>query len=310
MADGVIRIGTRKSQLARWQTDHVAALLKAQYSGVQVDIVPFSTKGDQILDKALPAIGGKGVFTAELEAALYDGRIDLAVHSLKDLPTEAPDGLIVGAVPQRADPRDVLVSKNKCPLAALPHGAIIGTSSRRRAAQIRAVRPDVVLRDIRGNVETRINKALTGDYDATILAYAGLSRLELLHHAGEILPLDVMLNAPGQGALGVQCRDDAHSRELLAPLTHTETWQAVTAERAFMAALGGGCSVPIAAYGQLVDGQLHLRGRVSAVDGVKQINVERMLPLNDDLTAQTLGQQAAADAIDAGAKAILAGLVE
>jgi hydroxymethylbilane synthase len=269
-------IGSRGSDLARWQADHVAALLGAAYPELRIEIKIISTRGDRVIDTPLPLIGGKGLFTAELEHALRSGEIDLAVHSLKDLPTDDPPELTVGAVPQRASVHDALVSRGGHTLDTLPPGAVIGTSSRRRAAQARHARPDLQIADIRGNVPTRIRKVedADGPYDATLLAQAGLERLGQTDRISEVLPLDRMLPAPGQGALGVQCRDEADSLALLSAINHSPTRQAVTAERAFLAGLGGGCAVPIAAYGVVEDGVLRLRGRVCALDGSRRVDVE------------------------------------
>ncbi|MEO0565051.1 MAG: hydroxymethylbilane synthase, partial [Chloroflexota bacterium] len=264
-----------------------------------------STKGDQILDKSLPSIGGKGLFTAELEAAMLEGHVDCAVHSLKDLPTENPDGLIVGAIPVRAPVGDVLVSRGDIALEDLPHGATIGTSSLRRASQLKAHRPDLSIIDIRGNVPTRIDKATDpeGPYDATILAHAGVSRLELMNRTSGVIPLDVMLPAPGQGAIGVQCRDEDKSRTLLAPLTHEPTKVAVDAERVFLSALGGGCAVPVAALGTVEGDTLHLTGRVASPDGTQVITVEGNAPIGD---GEALGMSLAKQAIEQGASTVLA----
>ena len=308
-----VRIGTRGSELALWQAEHVAGLLRAAYPEALVEIVVFTTRGDRVLDTPLPLIGGKGLFTAELEAALRDGEIDLAVHSLKDLPTDDPDGLTVGAVVERATVNDVLVSRSGAVLDELPEGATVGTSSRRRAAQLLNRRPDLRVVDIRGNVPTRISKALApdGPYDAVVLACAGLERLGRLDVVSEVLPLDVMLPAPGQGALGIQCRDEAGSLALLRPLNHAETGVAVTAERAFLAALGGGCAVPIAAYARVEAGQVYLRGRVSALDGSRRIDVSISGPAQQEAgglrsaEAVRLGQTLAREALRRGAGDIL-----
>ncbi len=247
-------LGTRRSQLARWQTDHVAELLCAAWPGLTCRIEPFVTRGDQSLDKPLPEIGGKGLFTAELEAALRAGTIDLAIHSLKDLPVQEVPGLTIGAIVGRADVRDVLVARNGWTLETLPPGAVVGTSSVRRQAQLQAYRPDLTFRSIRGNVETRIRKVLSGEYDATVLAAAGVQRLGLDEAVSQWLPLDVMLPAPGQGALAVQCRaNDTRTLELLAAIDNQEVRKAVTAERAFLQALGGGCSAPVAAWARQDD---------------------------------------------------------
>lgn len=311
--DHIIRLGTRGSDLARWQTNYIKNRLERAWSDRRFEIEVYTTRGDTILDQPLPAIGGKGLFTAELEAALREGRIDLAVHSLKDLPTESPDGLIVGAIPERADVRDALVSRDGHTLATLPQGAIMGTSSRRRAAQLLSHRPDLVLRDIRGNVPTRVRKALAGDYDGVVLACAGLERLDMLNVVSEALPLDVMLPAPGQGALGVQCRNDSGSLALLQPIDHAVTRLAVTAERSFLAELGGGCAVPIAAFARIDAGQLRLCGRVSALDGLKTVNIDRLIALTgqgkvDLAMARQVGEELAQQALTQGAAGILEAL--
>jgi len=278
----VIRLGTRGSALARWQTDHIAALLRETHPGLQTEIVVLTTRGDQVIDVPLPKIGGKGVFTAELEEALRGEVIDLAAHSLKDLPTEDAEGLYIGAVPERAPANDVLVSREGHTLDTLPDGAVIGSSSLRRAGQILAVRPALRIADLRGNVDTRIKKALDpqGSYDAIVLALAGLERLARIDVISQIIPFDIMLPAPGQGALAVQCRDELAWRDLLAPLDHLATRCAVTAERAFLAGLGTGCSVPVAAYGIVEGSELHLLGRIVAPDGSHQVDVRLSMHLN------------------------------
>jgi hydroxymethylbilane synthase len=303
-------IGSRGSALARWQADHVAALLGAAYPNLQIEIAIISTRGDRVLDTPLPLIGGKGLFTAELEHALRGGEIDLAVHSLKDLPTDDPPGLTVGAIPERASVHDALVSRGGHTLDSLPPGATIGTSSRRRAAQALHARPDLQIADIRGNVPTRIRKVedADGPYDATLLAQAGLERLGQVDRISEVLPLDRMLPAPGQGALGVQCRDEADWLALLSAINHPPTRRAVAAERAFLAGLGGGCAVPIAAYGVVEDGELRLRGRVSALDGSRQVDVagEARLDGADPLAvAAALGRSLADQARAQGAVELL-----
>ncbi len=265
-----LRVGTRASKLALWQAQHVQAELEKRWPDLQVELVTFTTRGDRELRKALPEIGGKGLFTAELEIALRAGDIDIAVHSLKDLPTDLPPDLTIGAITPREDPHDVLISKHGLPLDALPPHPVIGTSSNRRAAQVRLARPDARIMPLRGNVDTRVRKGLDSDgpYDAVVLARAGVMRLGLDAHITQVLPFDVMLPAPGQGALGVQCRaGDARVLELLAPLDDASTRAAVTAERAFLAGLGGGCAKPVAALGQVRDGRLFLRGLFVTDDG-------------------------------------------
>jgi hydroxymethylbilane synthase len=302
-------MGTRGSALARWQTDHVAALLQKAWPGLEIEISVLHTQGDRILDKPLPLIGGKGLFTAELEEALRSGAIDLAVHSLKDLPTDLEPGLAIGAIPQRAAVEDVLVCRSGSRLHELSPGAVLGTSSRRRAAQVRRRYPHLAMADIRGNVDTRVRKALDphGIYDAIILARAGIERLDHAEAISEVLSLDVMLPAPGQGALAVQCRDDEVLRTLLAPLDHAPTRAAVEAERAFLRGLGGGCAVPIAALATMEGEQLTVRGRVTALDGSQEIEVALQ---GDAASARELGERLAAQALADGASVLLAGIAE
>lgn len=298
-----ITVGTRRSDLAMWQTRRVIDLLTAAYSDLTAKIKVISTKGDEIIDKPLPEIGGKGLFTQALENALRAGEIDLAVHSLKDLPTQNPPEIIIGAIPERADARDVLVSRNGETLDQLQEGATVGTSSRRRAAQLLAYRDDLTVIDIRGNVPTRIEKAKDpdGPYDATVLAKAGVDRLELGDEISQILSMDVMLPAPGQGALGIQCRDDDASRSLLAPIVDTETLRCVTAERAFLRRLEAGCSAPVAAYATIdAQGQVEMIGRVALPNG--QLVIERRGRGED---ADELGDQMAKQALAEGADDIL-----
>lgn len=302
-----LRIGTRQSRLALWQTNHIAAQLMAAWPAVACETVPFVTEGDKTQGAGipLPEVGGKGLFTAELEAALRAGDIDLAVHSLKDLPVANAAGLTLGAITARADAADVLVARAGLTLGSLPQGAIIGTGSRRRAAQLLALRPDLDVRPIRGNVETRIRKVLEdGLFEATILAAAGVARLGLDGVVSERLPLDQMLPAPGQGALAVQCRaDDTAALALLEPLDDGATRQAVTAERAFLAGLGGGCSAPVAALGRVVNGRITLQGLVAALDGRQMVRVR-----GEGNDGWTLGRELAAEAMSQGAAAILEGL--
>ncbi|HXF64636.1 MAG TPA: hydroxymethylbilane synthase [Caldilineaceae bacterium] len=301
---GTLRIGTRTSQLALWQTAHVAARLQAAWPGLRCEQVSIITQGDRRLDRPLPEIGGKGLFTAELEQALLTEEIDLAVHSLKDLPVENTPGLTVGAVLSREDVRDVLVAPAGVTLATLPPGAVVGTSSLRRQAQLLALRPDLRVRPIRGNVDTRIRKVLAGEYDAAVLAGAGLERLGLAHHVAERLSLDVMLPAPGQGALAVQCRaGDVRVRELLAPLEETPVRIATYAERRLLWLLGGGCSAPIAAYAVPdPDGSVMLKARVGAPDGRRLLEATATRP-----SADSAAVDAATALFRQGATALLSG---
>lgn len=303
-----IIIGTRKSALALWQTHHIEALLKTAYPTLSTDIITFTTRGDVILDKALPAIGGKGIFTETLENALRAGEIDYAVHSLKDMPTDESAGLTIGAITQRASAHDVLISKGNLTLDQLPHGATIGTSSRRRAAQLCAYRPDFVCIDIRGNVNTRIEKALAPDspYHAIVLAEAGIDRLGLLGMVAQTISFDIMLPAPGQGALAVQCKNDAHHLAQLRPIADSHTTLCVTAERLFLSALGGGCSLPVGAYATIPPqgAMLSLRGRVCALDGGHVIDV--VGECRADMADVTrLAHELAQQAISNGAKRLV-----
>lgn len=296
-----LTIGTRGSALARWQTDWVIERLKKSWPGLDCQIKLFHTSGDKILDKPLPEIGGKGLFTEELENALRAGEIDLAVHSLKDLPIDDATGLTLGAICVRTDARDVLISGQKHTLATLPQGARVGTSSLRRSAQLLAARPDLNLLPLRGNVDTRIRKALTGDYDAIVLAAAGVTRLDLGAHITEYLSFDAMLPAPGQGALAVQCRsNDQHTIDVLGPLDDLATRRCVTAERAFLNGLGGGCSAPIAALAQSETrhqaSEIRLIGLVASIDGRRVIRVSGDGPdpivLGSELAQRALAQGA------------------
>jgi hydroxymethylbilane synthase len=263
-------IGTRGSVLAQRQTNLIAAALRRRWPALEIGLHIIHTTGDQDKQTSLQTIGGQGIFVKEIEDALLSGQIDLAVHSLKDLPGEIAPGLALAAVPKRADARDALISRHGLKLMELPAGATIGTGSARRAAQLRALRPDCAIADLRGNVDTRLRKALdpAGPYDAIVLALAGLRRLRRSGIITEILPYALMLPAPGQGALGLEIRaDDARLHELLAPLDDLATHAAVTAERAFLAALGGGCQAPIAAFGRVRANQLHLTGMLGQPDG-------------------------------------------
>src|SRR5260370_26136852 len=271
-----VRLGTRGSTLARWQADYVRELLQRAWPELHIVVQFLATHGDRLLDVPLPLIGGKGVLTAELEAARRAREIDFAVHSLKDLPTEESPGLALGAILARADPRDVLISKARYTLETLPKGAAVGTGSRRRSAQLLRLAPDLRVLRLRRDVDTRIRKALDpeGPYDAVALALAGVERLGRQQVITEMLPLETLLPAPGQGALAVQCRDEREALTVLAPLADADTELAVTAERAFLAGLGGGCATPVAAYACIEGGRLRLRGRVTAPDGRRQVGTQ------------------------------------
>jgi hydroxymethylbilane synthase len=295
-------VGTRGSALALAQTERICVLLEAARPGLSTEVRPIVTHGDrtQASGEPLPAIGGKGLFTAELEQALRDGSVDLAVHSLKDLPTEGVDEIALGAVCLREDVRDCLVSRGGAALHELAEGAVVGTSSLRRAAQLRALRPDLEVRSIRGNVETRVRKVREGEYDAALLAAAGIARLGLEHEVAEWLDADVLLPAPGQGALAVQCRaDDTGTLELLAAVDDPAARAATTAERAFLRALGAGCAAPVAAYGTTSDDAVHLEGLVASPDGREVVRV------SGAGAPEEVGERLARDARHAGADAIL-----
>ncbi len=293
---------TRPSALARWQTQSVIQALQKAHPGLECVEKVITTQGDKILDKPLPEIGGKGLFTQELEHELLSGAVHCAVHSLKDLPVENPASLVVGCIPARAEARDVLVSAQGYTLFTLPKGAHLGTSSLRRGAQVLAARHDLRVESLRGNVDTRLRKALAGQYDAILLAGAGITRLGLAQHVTEWLPLDVMLPAPGQGALAVQCRaEDRATLDLLAALEDEEARKTVTAERAFLHGLGGGCSVPVAAYAQITPDALQLSGLVISPSGSPAIRVSAV-----GADAVMLGALLAEQALAQGAGEILA----
>jgi hydroxymethylbilane synthase len=298
-------VGTRPSALARRQTQMVIAQLGAAWPGLTYRLVTLTTEGDRVLDRPLPEIGGKGLFTQAIEAALRSGEIDLAVHSLKDLPTDESPGLVVGAITEREDARDVLVSRHGLPLERLPSGARVGTSSLRRSAQVLALRPDVEMAPLRGNVDTRLRKATTDDYDAIILAAAGVIRLGRAAEVTQWLSFDMMLPAPGQGALAVQVRadDEALLKQLIA-IHHQPTWAAVTAERAFLAALDAGCSAPVAAWSWMEAGRLWLDGLVASADGRQMVRVSAQ---GDPDEPAELGARLAAQARAQGADRILEG---
>lgn len=296
---------TRPSALARWQTQWVMNALRNIHPDLSCEEKIITTQGDKILDKPLPEIGGKGLFTQELESELLSGAVHCAVHSLKDLPVDNPAGLTIGCVPARAEVRDALISRDGFTLRTLPEQAVVGTSSLRRAAQLRAQRPDLRIQSLRGNVDTRLRKALDGQYEAILLAGAGLIRLGLENHVTEWLPLDVMLPAPGQGALAVQCRSsDAETLRLLSRLEDNAAHKSVTAERAFLNGLGGGCAVPVAAYATTKNGaedDLTLTGLVISEDGVKAIRVT-----GEGVDPWQVGSELAQRAIAQGASTVLA----
>lgn len=303
-----LRIGTRGSPLALWQAHHVADLLRAAEPGVQIELVEIETVGDQVRDVPLTQLGGDGAFTKAIQQALLENRVDVAVHSLKDLPTFAVEGLILAAVPQRGPTGDALVSTIHRSFAELPQGAVVGTSSLRRKAQLLNCRPDLYLIDIRGNVETRLRKLVEQNIDAIVLAQAGLIRLGLQDHITEVLNETWMYPAVGQGALGLECRSaDPAVRTLLDRLNDAPTRWSVLAERAMLRGLGGGCQVPIGAVTRIADGVLTLRGAVLPPDGSQRIAADIAGPMEQ---AESLGGSLAAELRKHGAEDLLRDLVE
>ena len=294
-----LTIATRESPLALWQANHVADRLRQLHPDLDVQLLGMTSRGDQLLDRPLYKVGGKGLFVKELETALLDGRADIAVHSMKDVPMALPEGLVLGVICEREDPRDALVGATD--FSALPEGAKLGTSSLRRTCQIRQSRPDLEIGFLRGNVNTRLAKLDAGEFDAIILACAGLIRLGFGDRIGQ--PIDPALSLPagGQGAVGIEYRnDDVRVAELLAPLAHDATAQCVIAERACVRRLDGGCDVPIASYAELRDGQIWLRARVGSVDGQQLLMTE--LSGQDP---EALGIEAAEQLLALGADALL-----
>ena len=299
-----IRIATRESPLALWQANFVKSRLEALHPGLQVDLVGMTTEGDRILGVPLAKIGGKGLFIKELEQAMMDGRADIAVHSMKDVPMQLPDGFAIAAICEREDPRDAFVSNTIACLSDLPEGARVGTSSLRRQCQLRGWRMDLDIRDLRGNVNTRLAKLDRGDFDAIILAAAGLIRLGMGDRIRESIDPLQCLPAVGQGAVGIEVRDgDAAIRELLAPLHHEATALCVRAERAMNRRLEGGCQVPIAGHARLHDGMLTVHALVGSVDGSRQIEETRTGPASDP---EALGLAVAERLLADGAADILA----
>jgi len=294
-----LRIGSRGSQLALWQANHISALLCA--SGYEVEIEIIHTTGDKITDVALAKVGTKGMFTKEIEEALAAGRVDLAVHSLKDLPTELPKGFEIAAITERQDPRDAFCSGHFSKIEDLPIGARVGTSSLRRQAQLKAIRPDLDIHPLRGNIDTRLRKLEQGEHDAIILAAAGLKRLGKTELIKQIMPAEIMCPAAGQGALGIEVREgDAKTRELLAFLNDPEAHAATTCERALLNSLGGGCQVPIGAFAEVRNGKLHLESIVADPDGSRLLRDAR-----DGDDPEKLGNAAGAALLARGGDQIL-----
>jgi len=300
-------IATRESRLALWQAEHVRDLLQRRF-GLRVELLGMTTRGDQILDRTLSKVGGKGLFVKELEAALEDGRAHLAVHSLKDVPMDLPDGFELAAVLEREDPRDAFVSNRFATLAELPQGACVGTSSLRRVSQLLASRPDLRIEPLRGNLDTRLRKLDDGQYDAIVLAAAGLKRLGLAQRIRSVFAVDEMIPAAGQGALGIEIRSDQPAlRELLAQLSDRPTWWVAQAERAVSRSLGGSCSMPLAAHAVWDGGQLRITAALGHVDDPARplLHTTAAAVVADDVAARGLGELAAAQLRSAGADAYL-----
>lgn len=298
-----LRIATRKSPLAMWQAEHIKARLEALHEGLTIELVTFTTKGDKILDTPLAKIGGKGLFVKELEVAMLAGDADIAVHSMKDVPMEFPEGLELGVICERENPLDAFVSNTYKSIDELPQGAVVGTSSLRRQCQIQQQRPDLQIKSLRGNVQTRLGKLDAGEFDAIILAAAGLLRMEMDDRIASFIPSEQSLPAGGQGALGIEWRtNDEAVHALIKPLAHEATAACVLAERALNRRLQGGCQVPIAAYAELEGDQLHLRGLVGSVDGSTLLRTEQNASMSD---AEAMGIRAAEDLLQQGAGKIL-----
>ena len=303
MLEKTLKIATRQSPLALWQANYVKDRLQQLYPDLTIELVPMVTKGDVILDSPLAKIGGKGLFVKELENALLNKEADIAVHSMKDVPMQFPEGLGLAVICQREDPRDAFVSHAYRTFAELPQGAVVGTSSLRRQCQLKAMRPDLDIRSLRGNVGTRLSKLDNGDYDAIILASAGLIRLGLADRIASFIDVEQSLPAAGQGAVGIECRtDDMQVHALLAPLADAETTYCVRAERAMNNHLQGGCQVPIGGYAVLQQGQLYLRALVGDIDGSRIIRAEGKSAVEN---AEILGVQIAEQLLAQGADKIL-----
>lgn len=301
-----IVIGTRSSKLALWQANHIADCLRKEYKDLEVILKYITTTGDKILDVPLAKIGGKGLFTKELETEMLEGTIDLAVHSLKDMPTALPEGLTLAAITKRVDPGDAIISPKYKTLANLPQGANVGTSSLRRKAQLLSARPDLIIRDLRGNVDTRLKKLETDSLDAIVLAAAGLKRLGWEEHITEILPKDVCLPAVGQGALAIESREnDPEVLALLAFLNDSATRYAVTAERAFLKTVEGGCQVPVGVFGTLTGERLIVEAIIATVDGQTVIKDCVVGKVSE---AALLGEQLANRMLAAGGRKIMVDL--
>ncbi|MFC1856442.1 hydroxymethylbilane synthase [Thermodesulfobacteriota bacterium] len=301
-----IKLGTRGSKLALWQANWVKTTLQNRHSDLSIELIPIRTKGDKILDVPLAKVGGKGLFVKEIEEAILDGRIDLAVHSMKDMPAEIAEGLVIGAIPERESHKDVLIAKNGQRLGKLAPGAQIGTSSLRRAAQLRKARPDITVVPLRGNLDTRLRKLESENLDAVVLAAAGVKRLQMENRITEYLDEDIMLSAVGQGALCIEIRNnDPEVAAIISPLDHPKTRAIVMGERAFLSRLEGGCQVPIAAHGIIDQGTFKLSGLVADLEGKIVIRDSISGPAGE---SERIGIDLADRLLSSGAKEILENL--
>ena len=306
-----IRIATRTSQLALWQAYYVRDKLQSLYQDLEVEIIEIVSQGDKTLDIPLSTVGGKGLFLKELEVSLLEGKSDIAVHSMKDVTVELPAGLEITVICPREDPRDAFVSNNFSSIHDLPKGAVIGTCSLRRRCQIKANFPHLEVKNLRGNVNTRLGRLDNGDYDALVLAASGLIRLEFQHRIAQFLPTNLCLPAVGQGAVGIECRqDDLETNALIASLGDRDATLRVTAERAANAKLGGGCHVPVAVFSELINNKMTIRGMVGECDGSKVLTAQSAAVVQDVEQAIAIGEDVAADLIKQGAKEILASVYE
>ncbi len=298
-----LRIGTRGSRLALWQANWVRDQILARYPDLKVELIPIKTQGDIILDRPLAEIGGKGLFVKELEVAMLENRTDMAVHSMKDVPAILPEGLEISVITQRESPRDALISPGSANLETLPKGAVIGTSSLRRGAQLKAYRPDLEIRTLRGNVDTRLKKVTNGEYDGAIMAVAGLKRLQLEAHIAQELPFSVMLPAIAQGAIGIETRmGDEATVAYLSHLQHDETYDCLIAEREVLHKLEGNCQIPVAGYCTVDQNQLHLEALVAQPEGLQVIRREASAPRHN---ARELGEGVAQQILEEGGSKIL-----
>lgn len=298
-----ITIGTRGSKLALWQAKWVKSKLETLDRDLRVEVATIKTKGDKILDVPLAQVGGKGLFVKEIEAALLDGRIDIAVHSMKDMPAEIPQGLCIGAVPERENPKDVLISKTKKSFVDLDHGSRIGTSSLRRSVQLRYARPDLVIHPLRGNIDTRLKKLYAEDLDAIVLAAAGVIRMDLTDHVTQYLDESIMLPAVGQGALCIEVREgDVRIRSVVSGLDHHRTRMAVLGERAFLSQMEGSCQIPIAAHGVIDRNKMILTGLIADLEGTTVIQNKRSGPVE---SCEKIGFELARTLLAAGGRSIL-----